>query len=67
MSNTKRSRNADKRIHTGYKRWDGRPMDIVEIAKMTHVDVNTIKRTLKSAMQKMRETAPPHIAEYLDD
>jgi len=67
MSNIRQSRNVDKRIHYAYQKWDGRPMDIVEISRAANVNVTTIKRTLQTAMQKLREAAPPHLDEYLQD
>jgi len=56
----------DKRIHRAYKTWDGRPMNIEEIATRANVNQNTIKRTLQSAMQKLRANAPARIREYLE-
>ena len=67
MANTIRGRIVDKGVDCAYKAWDGRPLQIDEIASMANTSEKTVKQTLQSAMKKLRCAAPAHMQEYLQD
>ena len=56
----------EEKIEQAYRRWNGLPMNLMEIAEFTGVNYEVIKGIANKAVKKMRRSASPEYQEYAD-
>lgn len=54
----------DRRLDAAYRKWDGRPMTLVELSGFTGIPETQIRSTVAVAFRKIRKAPSAAILEY---